>query len=154
MPLPGFAGRGARGRVADFQTLVSERAVVALARERGLRGTTAERVVRRAVDDPLRGEAFLVELAERLATGVAMIVSVLDPQMVVLAGSTSLAGGDRLRQLIERRLRALTPLRPHIALSAVEGNPVLAGALQVALAAIRDDLFTSVLPASAAGGHR
>jgi predicted NBD/HSP70 family sugar kinase len=153
MPLPGFTG-GGRGRNAEFQTLVSERAIVSLGRQCGVRGSTAERVVRRAVDEPANGRAFLVELAERLATGIAMIVSVLDPEMVVLAGSTSLAGGGLLRQLIERRLRALTPLRPNLALSAVDGNPVLAGALQVALAALRDDLFTSVSPASTAGAQR
>ena len=143
MPLPGFAESSTR-RPVDFQTLVRERAVLALARKHGLRGRAAEVVVRRALDGASGGQAFLDQLAERLATGIAMIVSVLDPQMIVLAGATSLAGGEPLRARIQDRLRALTPLRPLVALSAIEGNPVLAGALDVALGALRDDLFTSM----------
>ena len=93
---------------------------------------------------------MLVELADRLATGIAMIVLVLDPEMVVLSGDTMHAGGERLRSLIEKRLKALTPLRPRVALSSVPGNAVLAGALQVGLVAIRDDIFTPAGRAPAA----
>jgi predicted NBD/HSP70 family sugar kinase len=103
--------------------------------------------------DQNRGTPFLGELADRLATGTAMIVSVLDPEMVVLAGPVAQHGGEPLRLLVERRLTALTPLRPQIALGAVDGNPIIAGALRVGLAELRDHLFTSAGPLPTAGSR-
>ena len=104
---------------------------------------------------PVAAAPFLDELAERLATGIAIVVAVIDPQLVVLAGDTAVAGGEELRSRIERRLRHLTPLRPRLALTAITGTPVLAGALEVGLAATRSDLFTtSDATGSRAGGAR
>jgi predicted NBD/HSP70 family sugar kinase len=141
MPLPGF---GAQPREAspEFQTLVSGEAVLELARRCGLPGADNDEVLRAALADPAAGKAFLDELAARLATGTAMIVSVLDPELVVLAGPTARSGGEPLRSLIEARLHELTPLRPELRLSAVDGNPVLAGAVEIGLQALRDSLFT------------
>jgi predicted NBD/HSP70 family sugar kinase len=143
MPLPGF-GRPRRGRRAfEFQELVSESAVVALAREHGIRARAADVAVRRAVESQDTGPRLLQELADRLATGIAMIVSVLDPELIVLSGDTMVAGGEHLRAPIERRLHALTPLRPRIAVTAVPGNAVLAGAIQVGLDVVRDEIFAA-----------
>ncbi|MDQ1598528.1 MAG: hypothetical protein QOD68_2 [Actinomycetota bacterium] len=154
MPLPGFAAERSGGRPVNFQSLVSEQAVQTLARRHGIRAGTAAASVRRAAADVAHGgDRFLDELAERLATGIAIVVAVIDPQMVVLAGDTAVAGGEELRSRIERRLRHLTPLRPRLALTAITGTPVLAGALEVGLAATRADLFTtSDATGSRAGG--
>jgi predicted NBD/HSP70 family sugar kinase len=156
MPLPGFAAERSGGRPVNFQSLVSEQAVQTLARRHGIRARTAAASVRRAAADVAHGGGpFLDELAERLATGIAIVVAVIDPQMVVLAGDTAVAGGEELRLRIERRLRHLTPLRPRLALTAITGTPVLAGALEVGLAATRADLFTtSDATGSRAGGAR
>ena len=157
MPLPGFAAERSGGRPVNFQSLVSEQAVQTLARRHSIRAATAAASVRRAADgsDTGAGGPFLDELAERLATGIAIVVAVIDPQMVVLAGDTAVAGGEELRSRIERRLRHLTPLRPRLALTAITGTPVLAGALEVGLAATRADLFTtSGATGARAGGAR
>jgi predicted NBD/HSP70 family sugar kinase len=145
MPLPGFGdplGDQPREASPEFQTLVSGDSVVELGARYGLQGDDADTVLEAALADPSGGKAFLDELAARLATGAAMIVSVLDPELVVLAGPTSRAGGETLRSLIEERLHELTPLRPALALSAVPGNAVLAGAVEIGLHALRDALFT------------
>jgi predicted NBD/HSP70 family sugar kinase len=142
MPLPGF-GDHPREPSTEFQTLVHEGAVLELGHQYGVPGTDTHQVLRAALEEPARGKAFLDELAARLATGTAMIVSVLDPEMVVLAGPTARTGGERLRSLIEDRLHALTPLRPELLLSAVHGNPVLAGAVELGLQTLRDSLFSS-----------
>jgi hypothetical protein len=39
----------------------------------------------------------------------------------------------------------MTVPRPRLRLSSVDGNPVLAGALHLALAATRDELFSSTV---------
>jgi predicted NBD/HSP70 family sugar kinase len=158
MPLPGFAAERSGGRPVNFQSLVSEQAVQTLARRHRIRAASAAASVGRAAGDVAGaggGGPFLDELAERLATGIAIVVAVIDPQLVVLAGDTAVAGGEELRSRIERRLRHLTPLRPRLALTAITGTPVLAGALEVGLAATRSDLFTtSDATGSRAGGAR
>jgi predicted NBD/HSP70 family sugar kinase len=128
------------GRSVTFQDSVGASAVLELARRHGLVGETAEAVVARAVDDPGR-RPFLMELAERLATGVATIVAVLDPPLLVLGGSTCLAGGEILLELTSHKLGEMSPFRTRLALSAVSGSPVLAGAQDLAVAYGRQDLF-------------
>jgi predicted NBD/HSP70 family sugar kinase len=85
--------------------------------------------------------AFLDELAARLATGLATIVAVLDPELVVLTGDVCRAGGAELAQRVQRALHAGSPLRPKVVPTAIEGNPVLLGALDAALETARDELF-------------
>jgi predicted NBD/HSP70 family sugar kinase len=118
-------------------------AVLQLGRQYGVPGADAREVLRAADTQTPAGKALLDELGARLATGTAMIVSVLDPQMVVLAGPLALSGGERLRSVVEARLHELTPLRPELQLSAVDGNPMLAGSLELALQDLRDTLFSS-----------
>lgn len=87
--------------------------------------------------------AALREVAGRLAVGLAAITSVMDPALIVLAGAVPMAGGEPLRRLIEEELHALTIPRPRVRLSRVAGNPVLAGALDLALATVRDEVLDS-----------
>jgi predicted NBD/HSP70 family sugar kinase len=82
-------------------------------------------------------------VALRLATGLAAVTSVLDPELVVLTGDVALAGGELLRAGIERQLHAMTIPRPPIRLSTVAGNPVLTGALELAVGAVRDEVFNT-----------
>jgi hypothetical protein len=89
------------------------------------------------------GEAALREVAGRLAVGLAAITSVMDPALIVLTGAVPLAGGEPLRRLIEEELHALTIARPRVRLSQVAGNPVLVGALDLALATVRDEVLDS-----------
>jgi predicted NBD/HSP70 family sugar kinase len=89
------------------------------------------------------------------AIGLATIASVVDPGLVVLAGGLVSAGGERLRDLVERELRVLDVERPRVRLSDVRGNPVLVGAMDLALARVRDEVFGQAardgVPATTAG---
>jgi predicted NBD/HSP70 family sugar kinase len=135
------AGAPQHGRGRRFQDLVGGPAVLRLAKEHGFNGRTADAAVRNAAAAGSAGKALLTELSVRLATGLSTIVAVLDPSLVVLTGDVALAGGNVLRGLVERELRELTPLRPRVALSAVDGNAVSAGALVMALQRARDVHF-------------
>ncbi|GHH71009.1 hypothetical protein GCM10017673_23700 [Streptosporangium violaceochromogenes] len=149
-PAPRPAGpHGGHG----YQALAGGPAVLAALRSYGVPGATFEQAVRNAVHDAEGTErhagdarAGLRDVAARLAVGLASIVSVVDPELVVLAGGTFLAGGEPLRALVERELYELTGARPPLLLSAVEGNPVLAGALDLALTATREEVFGSTAP--------
>ena len=98
VPAPTPAGRR-RPSHADFQDLVGGAAVLRLARDHGLSGRTAavavERAVAGAADQPGAAEV-LDELARRIALGLAVIVAVLDPGLVVLGGAVGRAGGAAL----------------------------------------------------------
>lgn len=75
-----------------YHGLVGSRAVCGLARSHGLPAgpladaAAAGAVVREALTAGPAGQAFLAELAARVAVGVAAICAVLDPGRVVLAG--------------------------------------------------------------------
>ncbi|MFB6615429.1 ROK family transcriptional regulator [Streptomyces sp. NPDC085524] len=84
---------------------------------------------------------FLQTYATLLATGLASLVAVLDPEIVVLSGAVIAAGGDPLRELLEAELAELAPSRPRLVSGEVAEGPVLRGALETALATTRDEVF-------------
>ncbi|MGW5054335.1 ROK family protein [Actinokineospora sp. NPDC004072] len=84
------------------------------------------------------------EIAHRIALGIAAVVAVVDPGVVVLSGHVVLAGGERLRARVERALHALTLPQPPVRGTAVCDDPVLAGAVVLARAKTRDTLLTRV----------
>ncbi|MER7580361.1 ROK family transcriptional regulator [Kitasatospora sp. NPDC097691] len=132
-----------RRNFGGYQALVGAPAVRALAREHGLGAPTAEESIAKALATPGAGDAFLTALAGRLAVGLTVIVSVVDPQLVVLSGAVPSAGGERLRALVEDELARLSIARPEVRSSALPGSPVLLGALQRALSDAREAVFST-----------
>jgi predicted NBD/HSP70 family sugar kinase len=156
LPLPGtpLVRDVRRGNAGAFQELCGGPAVLALARSLGLRATSAQAAVRAALDTPGSGDDLLATLGHRLAVGIAAVVAVLDPTLVVLSGSIGLAGGDRLRAAIADELGSLAAARPLLELAAVRVGPVLTGALHTALTAARDEVFDTVRHHTSPGSAR
>ncbi|HST80292.1 MAG TPA: ROK family transcriptional regulator [Kineosporiaceae bacterium] len=125
-----------------FQDMVGAPAVRALARKHGIPGRSAPQIVEKAcATSDTASSAFLDELASRLASGLAVITSVLDPHLIVLSGDTCAAGGQTLARRVQRALRRVSKLRPALMVSGVHGNPALVGALELSLHHTRDALF-------------
>ncbi|MEV4289655.1 ROK family transcriptional regulator [Nonomuraea bangladeshensis] len=155
MPTPGASTAREAGRYANhgYQALTGGPAVLKLLRSYGVRGADFRQAVANAVrladgagqraDDARAG---LRDIAARLAVGLAAVTSVVDPGLIVLTGGVVLSGGETLRELVEHELHALTIPRPRVRLSSVEGNPVLAGALDLALDTVREEVFGSTVP--------
>jgi len=143
-----------RGNAGAFQELAGGPAVLALARSLGLRASTAPAAVRTALQTPGAGDELLATLGHRLALGIAAMVAVLDPSMVVLSGSVGLAGGERLRSAIADELGSLALSRPRLELAAVAEGPVLTGALHTALTTARDEVFDTVRHHASRGSAR
>ncbi|WKX70348.1 ROK family transcriptional regulator [Streptomyces sp. XD-27] len=148
MPLPGAPpARGGPAAAArpdaggGFQKLVGSPAVVELARDHGIAAPTAAKALAQALHTPGAGDAVLTELARRLVSGLAAVVAVVDPELVVLSGEVPQAGGKRLLELVEAEFTGLALPRPRLRLSTVAGSPILIGALRTALAAARDAVF-------------
>ncbi|MBZ4016543.1 sugar kinase [Streptomyces purpurogeneiscleroticus] len=140
MPLPGAPlARGGPDAAAapdaggGFQSLLGRPAVLGIAR--GLGREPAD--VTEALADP----AVVDEVARRLATGLAAVVAVVDPELMVLSGTVAQAGGERLRVRVEEELTGLALPRPQLRISDIEGDPILTGALRTALVQARDTVF-------------
>ncbi|RJL35391.1 ROK family transcriptional regulator [Bailinhaonella thermotolerans] len=160
MPLPGAPTARELGRSANhgMQALVGGPAVHRIMRAHGFRGHGPAEAVRAAVraldehgpaDRRARAGAALDEVAARVATGLTSIITVVDPALVVLTGGVLLGGGEALRARVERELHTMSLARPPLRLSALGPEPVLDGALALALRRAQDELFASTVPAAA-----
>lgn len=151
LPVPGapLVRQVTKANSGGYQELAGSQAIPALARELGMTdipsGPYAEAaaalVERAATEDTVPGRLLLETYATRLATGLASLVSVLDPELVVLSGASLTAGGDTLRALVQAELEELAASRPRLVVGDVREHPVLRGALESALAATRDEVF-------------
>ncbi|MFF1480730.1 ROK family transcriptional regulator [Streptomyces sp. NPDC058301] len=94
-----------------------------------------------APDADAPSRRLLETFATGLATGLASMVAVLDPELVVLSGALISAGGEPLRALVQHELGELAASRPRLVIGEVRHQPVLRGALESALAATRDEVF-------------
>ncbi|MDX2593425.1 MULTISPECIES: ROK family transcriptional regulator [Streptomyces] len=151
LPVPGtpLVRQVTKANSGGYQELAGSQAVPKLARELGIEDVpsgpyteAAAELLARAADHaggPHR--ELLRTYATRLATGLASLVSVLDPELVVLSGSALTAGGEVLRALVQAELEELAAARPRLVVGDVHDHPVLRGALESALAATRDEVF-------------
>jgi predicted NBD/HSP70 family sugar kinase len=128
-----------------FHQVGAADAIRAVGREHGFRAATAADSVRAAIGAGSKGGPMLDEVARRLALGVAAACVVLDPPLVVLAGEVGEAGGRALAERVQHEVAAITPVSPHVVPTGVPAEPVLQGALRVALDATRDEVFGSTV---------
>jgi predicted NBD/HSP70 family sugar kinase len=129
-----------------FQSLAGGAAVRALAARHGFAAPTAAEAVQAAVTAqavPAAG-AFLDDLAQRVAVGVASVCVVLDPGLVVLGGEVGRAGGTALAVRVADGVAAICPARPRVVPTGVPGEPVLRGAMLAAVDQARAGLLASV----------
>jgi predicted NBD/HSP70 family sugar kinase len=151
LPVPGvpLVRQVTKANSGGYQELAGSQAVPRLARELGIAdipsGPYAEAaaalVERAAAEDTAPHRLLLQTYATRLATGLASLVSVLDPELVVLSGASLTAGGEVLRALVQAELEELAAARPRLVVGDVREHPVLRGALESALATTRDEVF-------------
>jgi len=148
LPLPGtpLVRNVGRNNAGGFQELAGGEPVLELARSHGLKARTPEAAIALALQTEGAGDDVLNEFAHRLAVGLAAIVAVVDPELIVLAGGVITAGGERLRGLVQDELADLAVPRPQLLMTAISTDPVLSGALQSALSTTRDEVFDTAGP--------
>jgi predicted NBD/HSP70 family sugar kinase len=128
-----------------FQLLAGGAAVRALAVRHGFPAPTAAEALRTAVSsESASSAAFLDDLAQRVAVGVASVCVVLDPGLVVLGGELGRAGGAVLAARVAAGVAAICPARPRVVPTGVPGEPVLRGAMLAAVDQARAALLASV----------
>ncbi|MEV0578778.1 ROK family transcriptional regulator [Streptomyces sp. NPDC050392] len=158
LPVPGapLVRQVTKANAGGFQELAGAQVLARMARELGIddeavRGLgthheTAAELIGRAAAAAAEGEggpyARLLDLfATGLATGLASMVAVLDPEVVVLSGELISRGGEPLRGRVAAELAELAASRPRLITGEVTHRPVLRGALESALATTRDEVF-------------
>ena len=133
-----------------FQSLAGGSAVRELAAKHGFTAQTPAEAVQAALagadraNEAYGAEAFLSELAHRVAVGVASVCVVLDPGLVVLGGEVGRAGGTALADRVAAAVASIWPSRPRVVPTGVPGEPVLRGAMLAAVAQARAALLASV----------
>jgi glucokinase len=92
-------------------------------------------------DNPV-GRQVVAEAVDVLAVRLAQIVALIDPQMIILGGAVSRAGGDPFVAAIEERMRRYTSSlveRPVAVVASILGfESVAIGGLALALESMRD----------------
>lgn len=158
LPVPGapLVRQVTKANAGGFQELAGAQVLARLARELGIDDETvrgpgthhevAARLVGRAAEAVEQGEdgpygRLLDRFATGLATGLASMVAVLDPEVVVLSGELIARGGEPLRARVAAELAELAASRPRLITGEVTQRPVLRGALESALATTRDEVF-------------
>nr|WP_221378277.1 ROK family transcriptional regulator [Actinoplanes polyasparticus] len=131
-------------RKLDLQDLFGGAAILELARDSGVPGRTPADVVRAAAADPANGGDFLIALADRIVIGLAAVIAVLDPYLVVLSGPIAQAGGAPLLSAVTFAVRRAAPLESSIAVTAIDDDAVLLGALDAGLTAVHEALIDSI----------
>jgi predicted NBD/HSP70 family sugar kinase len=158
LPVPGapLVRQVTKVNAGGFQELAGAQVLSRLGRQLGIddeliraSGThheVAARLLARAAEAAQAGEEgpyprLLDQFATGLATGLASMIAVLDPEIVVLSGDVIAAGGEPLRCRVESELTQLAASRPRLIAGEVMHRPVLRGALESALATTRDEVF-------------
>jgi predicted NBD/HSP70 family sugar kinase len=138
--LPAQGDEGGPAVVHDFHDLVSGPAVRELAQQHGITADTGHEAVAAARGDERAGK-FMEALAIRIAVGLAAVIAVLDPPLVVLAGDVGQAGGGPLADAVLAAVRQLSVLETSVAATGVTDDAVLLGALDAGLGKVRATLL-------------
>jgi predicted NBD/HSP70 family sugar kinase len=130
MPISGGEGtdpEDARRR-GPLEAAGSAAAVVRAARRAGMRGSvSARRVFEAAAAGDERAVAVVAAEAELVARAVCAIVTVIDPELVVLGGGIGQAPG--FAAAVSGELRKLAPAMPDVRVSALGTDAVVDGCL-------------------------
>jgi predicted NBD/HSP70 family sugar kinase len=130
MPLSGGAGsdsRDARKR-GILEAAASASGIVRAARRGGMRGpVSARRVFEAAANGDERARAVVAEEARLLAQTICAIVTVVDPDLIVLGGGIGRAPG--FAESVGTELERIAPVMPAIRVSALGTDAVVDGCL-------------------------
>jgi predicted NBD/HSP70 family sugar kinase len=130
-----------------LEAVAAADAVVARAQARGSQARTAEDVFASARKGDRAAAAAVRTEADLLAQAVAAVVTIVDPQLIVLGGGIG-RNGDLLLERMREALARLVPLHtPDIAVSALGNEAVVLGGLAAGLEVAREDVFDMAVSA-------
>jgi len=130
LPLTGGAGadeQEARKR-GTLEAAASASGIVRAARRGGMRGpVSARRVFEAAAAGDERASAVVAEEARLIAKTICTVITVVDPDLIVLGGGVGRAPG--FAEAVTRELEWIAPVMPAIRVSALGTDAVVDGCL-------------------------
>jgi len=151
LPLSGGSGadeQEARKR-GTLEAAASASGVVRAARRGGMRGpVSARRVFEAAAAGDERAMAVVAEEARLVAKTICAIITVVDPDLIVLGGGIGRAPG--FAEAVGAELEAIAPVMPAIRVSALGTDAVVDGCLSAGTELAWGQVM-SVLPTAPAG---
>lgn len=145
-PVPGAPVLPVRPRTGgfegDLQGLIGANGLRALATSLDLPSgspTTLLRKAAQSIDEQY--QAFLTEVARRIAVACASIATVVDPGLFVLQGATALAGGAALASRVEQEFAKVSPLQATVSVGRHAEHAELEGALHLGRRFARDAIW-------------
>ena len=130
MPLAEGSGadEGDARKRGPLEATVAAAAVVRAARKAGLRGpVTARRVFDAAARGDSRAAAVVAEEAKLVAKAICAVITVVDPELIVLGGGIGQAPG--FADAVSGQLQTMSPARPAVRVSALGSDAVVDGCL-------------------------
>jgi predicted NBD/HSP70 family sugar kinase len=112
----------------EFEAVASSSAIVRAARKAGLRGAlSARRVFEAAAAGDQRAVAVVSREARLAARAICVVVTVVDPELIVLGGGIGQAPG--FADLVCAELDQMAPVLPQVLVSALGTDAVVDGCL-------------------------
>ncbi|HUB23245.1 MAG TPA: ROK family protein [Streptosporangiaceae bacterium] len=154
MPLSGGAGADeheARKR-GTLEAAASASGIVRAARRGGMRGpVSARRVFETAAAGDERARAVVAEEARLLAKTICAVITVVDPDLIVLGGGIGRAPG--FAESVTAELDRITPVMPAIRVSALGTDAVTDGCLAAGTELAWGRVMTALPTAPSADGR-
>jgi predicted NBD/HSP70 family sugar kinase len=130
MPLAEGSGadEGDARKRGQLEATAAAAAVVRAARKAGMRGpVTARRVFDAAARGDERAIAVVAEEAKLVAKAICTVITVVDPELIVLGGGIGQAPG--FADAVNGQLQTMAPARPAVRVSALGSDAVVDGCL-------------------------
>jgi predicted NBD/HSP70 family sugar kinase len=155
--IPMTGGQGADPREArrrgTLEAAAASSAVVRSARRAGMRGpVSARRVFMAAARGDERAAAVVADEARLLARVLCTVVTIVDPELIVLGGGIGQAPG--FADAVTGELRSLAPVMPEVRVSALGTEAVVDGCLAAAAELAWAHLTIALPAASGPDGAR
>jgi predicted NBD/HSP70 family sugar kinase len=155
MPLSGGAGADeheARKR-GTLEAAASASGIVRAARRGGMRGpVSARRVFEAAAAGDARAQAVVAEEVRLVAKMICAVITVVDPDLIVLGGGIGRAPG--FAESVTAELDRITPVMPAIRVSALGTDAVTDGCLVVGTELAWGQVMTALPTAPSGDGVR
>jgi predicted NBD/HSP70 family sugar kinase len=135
-----------------LERTVSEHAVLEAGARAAKEGETGLATVRQLnletifrvaeLGDP-KAEQIEAKLIERIAAATIAVLSVCDPELLVLGGSVAEAGGRRFKDRVRERMRGRAPAEFSVELTSLGEMAALNGGVAIALSRARRELVSA-----------
>lgn len=152
---------GEDGKTGLLERTVSEHAVIEEGAQAAKEGGTGLATVRQLnletifriaeLGDPKAGR-IEAKLVERIAAAAIAVLSICDPELLVLGGSVAEAGGRHFVNKVRERIRGRVPAEFSVELTSLGDTAAVKGGVAIALARARRELVSATKEGVKSGG--